>query len=67
MDGLENVTFERAELPESLLNNGNMALSGEFETVCGVIAVVAFGVVIEANIGLARTVLMELVDTLRRL
>ena len=73
VDGREKVTlffFADVEVdsPESFLSIGNAVLSGVMllDTVCGVSAVVALEVEI-LKLGFARTVMLEAVDTLRRL
>lgn len=67
LGGREKVTpCVRVEFSESLLGKGKDLLFGEFDTVWGVMAVVGFGVLIVGNFGLALTVEMDAMETLRR-
>lgn len=71
VEGRENVTpFEREELPDSLLSNGNTVLfSGDRDTVAVVTAVVGLEGLMDGvnGVGSGRTVRMELAEILRLL
>lgn len=65
----EKVTpaLDPPEPEESVRGNEKADFSGEFETVCGVTAVIAPGVFRVDGMGPARTVALELLDIFRRL
>jgi hypothetical protein len=69
VEGLENVTFDRAEFPDTLLSIGKLDRSGELDTVCGVRAVVGVETAEKGGIptGVARMVILDVFEALRRL
>lgn len=68
VEGFENVTFDRAELPDMLLSRGKFDRSGELDTVCGVRAVVGVEMAEKGGIpiGFARIVILDAFGALRR-
>jgi len=69
VEGFENVTPDRDELPDTLLRRGKFDRSGELDTVCGVRAVVGVEMAEKGGIpiGIGRTVMVDVFEALRRL